>query len=380
MNWYVTANDAPGGVYKSQVTDVVRALESYHTDDWLLVALVPYNRYLKHRRTIVQWSPNAWVFPMLPGLRFWWLNVVFLFLPWLVHRPVKVIARGVFAWNICALLRSFRGFKHLVYDGRGAVFAECVEYALVPPSYFTMMQRLERKAVLQSEYRIAVSGALIEYWQREYLYAESRHVIIPCSLGLQFSDFELMSTLSVRKKLNWGLSDIVLVFSGGNADWQTITEVLQVMPQILSNNLKIKFLFLFSPSSELEALMEKFPGRINCGRVSPEEVPIWLSACDYGLLIRNNTVTNRVASPVKFAEYLAGGLSVIVSDSVSDFSAFVSSHHCGFVVKSTTEITNLPLTTRSVSERIANRALALEFFSKKSPVIWNSYLQVISAV
>ena len=62
------------------------------------------------------------------------------------------------------------------------------------------------------------------------------------------------------------------------------------------------------------------------------EVPKYLLAADYGLLIRENTVTNQVASPVKFAEYLACGLPVIISRNLGDYSEFVTKNNCGYLL------------------------------------------------
>ena len=57
-----------------------------------------------------------------------------------------------------------------------------------------------------------------------------------------------------------------------------------------------------------------------------------LAACDHGLLLREPTVTNRVAAPTKFAEYLAAGRDVLISPGLGDYTAFVEHEECGQVV------------------------------------------------
>src|SRR4030042_1420126 len=55
-------------------------------------------------------------------------------------------------------------------------------------------------------------------------------------------------------------------------------------------------------------------------------------AADVGLLLRENSLTDRVASPVKFAEYLRCGLPVILTPYVGDFSALATAEGIGQIV------------------------------------------------
>jgi glycosyltransferase involved in cell wall biosynthesis len=51
-----------------------------------------------------------------------------------------------------------------------------------------------------------------------------------------------------------------------------------------------------------------------------------------GLLLRRSDAVNRVAAPVKFAEYLASGTPVLLTDGIGDYSAAVREHGLGAVV------------------------------------------------
>jgi glycosyltransferase involved in cell wall biosynthesis len=70
-------------------------------------------------------------------------------------------------------------------------------------------------------------------------------------------------------------------------------------------------------------------------QVSSEDVPRYLGAADLGLLLREDNPVNAVASPVKFAEYLACGVPVLVTSFVGDYSALVVSEKLGAVVDTT---------------------------------------------
>ena len=59
---------------------------------------------------------------------------------------------------------------------------------------------------------------------------------------------------------------------------------------------------------------------------------IHLNAMDISLLLRDNSILNRVSSPTKFSEYLINGLPVITTQYVGDFSEQVIKHKLGFVL------------------------------------------------
>jgi glycosyltransferase involved in cell wall biosynthesis len=64
------------------------------------------------------------------------------------------------------------------YDGRAAAAAELEEYA--PMHALTaQMPRVERRAVRDCDYRVAVSHQLVAYWGSRFDYASDRHAVIP---------------------------------------------------------------------------------------------------------------------------------------------------------------------------------------------------------
>src|SRR5690606_937951 len=87
-----------------------------------------------------------------------------------------------------------------------------------------------------------------------------------------------------------------------------------------------------------------------------------LTLGDYGLLLRTKSLTNQVASPTKFAEYLAAGLQILVSPDVGDFSDFTIQHACGKVV----DFNQFPeLPPVQTADRMRSNDLAAKYFSKE---------------
>ena len=57
-----------------------------------------------------------------------------------------------------------------------------------------------------------------------------------------------------------------------------------------------------------------------------------LAAADISVLLRENNLVNKVASPIKFAEYLAAGLPVILTDCIGDSGSLAREQKVGFLL------------------------------------------------
>jgi len=365
--FYLTYNDAPSGVYKSQVIDVVK-LYRENNFNVQLIALISIRGFLKNRQQIKKYLPDAIVLPFFPKVKNWKINKWLLKLI-IKEKNSKIIARGIVATNLCLEVKE--KFSEIIYDGRGAIAAEWEEYG-VHDSLIVgkdTIEALEKKAINESDFRIAVSKKLIEYWEDRYDYTAGNEVIIPCSLGKSHhSNKNIVKDFSILPGLKE--EDILLIYSGSIAGWQSFEILSSVLDKFLISNDKVKILFLAKEHIEIDKIIDKYPGRIYRKWVDYSEVDDYLILGDYGLLIRESNVTNRVASPVKFAEYLMAGLNVIITPELGDYSEFVGENQCGFIIYP--EI-NALLNKVLQNQKERNQALAEKFFSKSSMSIINLY-------
>ena len=83
---------------------------------------------------------------------------------------------------------------------------------------------------------------------------------------------------------------------------------------------------------------------------------------DYGLLIREKSVTNKVASPVKYAEYLASGLKVIISDELGDYTQLSREKNWGIIFNEFNDSHLKP----GLLEKQKISTEAIHFFSKRN--------------
>ena len=176
---------------------------------------------------------------------------------------------------------------------------------------------------------------------------------------------KLPSTYFIDKRTESGYNDenIVMVYSGSSSGWQSFKSLQDILGKILASDQNFKLLFLAPDDPIIEDMKKEYPGQVSRNWVSPDAVFDILAACDFGILFRDNTITNNVASPTKFAEYLASGLSVIISSSIMDYAKFVKKHNCGMVIENN-EVKDLY--KPGVEEKMINSDLALNKLSKDS--------------
>ncbi|MDA9564314.1 hypothetical protein N9R81_06560, partial [Flavobacteriales bacterium] len=93
-------------------------------------------------------------------------------------------------------------------------------------------------------------------------------------------------------------------FSGSISGWQSFEHINAILRNYLDTNEKVSILFMSKDHPVIEQLVQDYPNRIQNKWVAHHEVFSYLSLCDYGMMVREQTITNKVASPVKCAEYL----------------------------------------------------------------------------
>ena len=122
-----------------------------------------------------------------------------------------------------------------------------------------------------------------------------------------------------------------MAFAGGKADWQGLDFWLPHMYDWLDNMPNLKLLLLTPENSSIKEIRNKFPNRVVNTFVPHRDVLKALSAGDYGILWRNTSTTNVVASPTKLSEYVQAGLTV-VSNRGTSVSRIVSTNKLGVCV------------------------------------------------
>lgn len=368
MICYFTYNDQPSGVYYSQVCDVINHLNTLSDTDVRLFALVSVRSWKSSAQKIKAKCPGAIVWPMIPKAKNWKLNKALLQFFHVFYRPTGYMCRGVFATSIALSLRKENRPK-VCFDGRGAYAAEWREYRIIDDqALIDSVGEVEREAVCQSDFRLAVSEALVKHWRLEYGYSGHDYVVVPCTVKQDIANYEPLGVVQSDQ--------VTLVYAGSTAGWQSFELLDALLSPVLLEQEHTKVVFLSQKDKNNQALQERFPGRVEVKWLKPEQVHGELSSCDYGLLLREDTVTNQVASPTKFAEYLQAGLKVLISDKIGDMSNQVKTFDLGFVWSGESGIPRLERPNED-SRRNA-RGFCAKHYTKR--VYRDSYLQILDAL
>ncbi len=313
---YFCYGDKATGVIRSQAIDVVRLLAASGCSARLCVA-VPFREGRATRSSFRQLAPDCALITAVPT------RLQRVLMPAEVTRIARVmsscqadavICRNAFAADLALRARKLlRRDISVCLDGRGALAAEQAEYGVHPAYDAAAVERVEQRAVVRSDARIAVTEQLVHYWRDRFGYRENRHVVIPTTLSEQWTSTapEQATRDRLRAKLGIRDDDVLFLYAGSNSPWQGIDMLLEQAETGLRACARTRFLFLAEGTPRMDRLSAESGGRFRQMSVQPREVRNWMQAADYGLLLRPHTTTNEVAFPTKYAEYLSAGLMVI---------------------------------------------------------------------
>ncbi|QUC68213.1 glycosyltransferase family 4 protein [Aristaeella hokkaidonensis] len=123
-----------------------------------------------------------------------------------------------------------------------------------------------------------------------------------------------------RTTLGVDNNTIVFVYSGFRSAWQMIDVIIQQFQNYDRTIDNCYFCFFCNIDTNFENLLkESFPKRnYYCAFLNHEDYFGYLSACDVGFLYREKNMTNKVAFPNKFSDYLAAGLIVGINDALAE--------------------------------------------------------------
>src|SRR5690606_2328804 len=132
-----------------------------------------------------------------------------------------------------------------------------------------------------------------------------------------------------RMRKTLGLDDrLVVAYCGSLEEWQVPEAALTWFRCIADQRPDAHLLAITTHPQRMKVFAENAgipESQFTLVSVAQAQVAQYLAAADCGLLIRERTLVNQVASPVKFAEYLAAGVPVLISEGVGDYSEAVRS-------------------------------------------------------
>ncbi|MGL5623300.1 glycosyltransferase [Cetobacterium sp.] len=252
--------------------------------------------------------------------------------------PEKIIVSGViFSIFIFDLLKKYKKTKvEIIYDMHGCL-EELLEYPTKSKLYsrilYMFLKQSEKKVLGISNSVFIVSNEMINYIKEEYG-LNLKTYFIPC--GIDSEDFNRdYFRKEWRKKLNIKEEEIVCVYSGGTSKWQMIEETIDYYEKNLKK-LNMKMLILTKNISKVEKIIQNLnydSSNYIFKSLNREDVIPALTAADFGIMLRESTLTNKVAFPNKFSEYLKAGLYLILTKNVIEQYRIAKKYNVGFFIE-----------------------------------------------
>lgn len=246
------------------------------------------------------------------------------------YSPGWIQARTGYIGAVCAVLKRKRRFKFIL-DVRGDTLAEISLAAESRPWMDKMLLgikwNLERRRLHLShknaDAALFVSEELRRLHARQGFAVPS--AVVPCVANPSLFFYDQTRRSQTRQKLGYSPNDTVICYSGSTAVWQCANETLQLISGLMKYSASVRALIISRESTYFrklveDSLLEKF----TFVSAEFEAVNDYLNAADLAVLLRKPDDVNRVASPVKFAEYSMAGLKVIVTPAVAQIADYGS--------------------------------------------------------
>ena len=267
-------------------------------------------------------------------LKFSTFTISTLFLIVLAFNKFTIIhARGYFASLIAVKVKL--SIK-VIFDGRSLYPLENITLGKWKreEKIYNIWEKLEKKIIEKATYSVGVSQPIVDRYMS--LDPSSSVVYIPCSVNTDLLYFSEVERNRLRQKMKWGNRKVMVYLGSISISyWNDIRVYREYFRQMLYSEKDLFFLILTN-SCHLE-IDKELKGHVpeNAYKIisSPyHELYKWLSASDFGIQVMNEMEDSFSRLGVKFTEYLACGLSVIVNEHVGAAKILVESQNLGTVL------------------------------------------------
>ncbi len=234
---------------------------------------------------------------------------------------------------IALIIKLFTGVK-VIYDNRGLFSDE------IPKNrYFRkfLERKIENIFYKYTDAIVVVSQAFKDYLtsKNEIIKKLSSKIIV---IGNSFSDNRFLYSKELRNQQlgkNSLQSRYIVVYSGPSVNWQRFDLVLEtfkaikkIKPEtyllIISYDPLIKQIVMDSGILEKDYSVHNLPA---------QDVNKYLIMGEFGILFGDERMLRKVSAPIKYGEYLASGLPVLLMDNIGDTAEITKKYNVGVVFK-----------------------------------------------
>ncbi len=290
----------------------------------------------------------------------------------------ELLKSQIFLHSAYRFLVDIRGYWPLELLSKFDVFSPEKAESSIEVAYTDIKNRFDR--IIKNVHGVfTVSNPLKQFLIKEHDIS-SDVTVVPCCVE---SAFSLEKRDLIRNQLGISGKNAFL-YLGSVTRYQHIEDLVLPFMYALTRASKENVAVLLTQDIEaMKSLVRSFDfpkDQIIVRSVLKNEINDFTSAMDAGLLLRAPSLLNSFAQPVKFGEYLANGLPVIVESGTGEVGDLVNYHGIGRVVStynmSTSEIDRqaFEITRWIEKERQTLSYKTRNFISKE--YTWRAYLEI----
>lgn len=256
---------------------------------------------------------------------------------WVKRYRIQLIHAQNYYSTFIALFLKFITSVKVIFDFHGLVPEEYrfLQKEKASSAVIKFLKLMEHLCIFYSDKIICVSYKLKEELHRRYPSMLIKTDVMPSFVNTEIFLYDEQKDLYVRSNLLLN-NNLVVTYVGNLLEWTELDEIIDIWRMISTIDKSARFIVITQSNPEQiwpilypHGFSQKQFVIFKC---THDDVPAYLSASDIGLVIRPNTIFNRISSPTKVAEYLACGVPVLISPEVGDWSDFIEQHEIGMIL------------------------------------------------
>lgn len=234
----------------------------------------------------------------------------------------EVYVHSIYFYALILLPLMLAGKRaRLVLDLHGTVPEEILHTGRRALS--AVMGWVERRAFARIDLAVCVTRQMETFYRSKYPDARTDYLYLPIFTAQVCQPADAAAVTALRARLGIPQDALVFLYSGGLQAWQNIDRMLDATASLLASP-DHWFIFLTGETDVLQAQLQarfgQTPSRVLVAHAKPEELRSYYELANFGFILREDHVLNRVANPTKLVEYLYFGMRPVVwSSRIGDF-------------------------------------------------------------
>jgi len=226
--------------------------------------------------------------------------------------------------------------RRFIFDTRGIDSEEYVDAGSWRKGGLThkTVAFLESMLTKYSDHVVVLTMKFLEILKKKYHNRRIKFSVIPCAVDTE--KFKPKKESALARKM--GIQDKkTIAYIGSMGTWYMLPEMIDFFKCAVKLDKDVHFLILTQTDKKyvIDLIREKGldSSRVTVDTVTYDSIPAYLSLCSAGIFFINPVFSKLSSSPVKFGEYLASGLPVIINRGIGDTEEVVREDQVGIIVE-----------------------------------------------